>query len=156
MLALLFALPPALPTRSLVELSPVKGMLLARRWLASSDARNLVTTVPDGKKLKAVRAVQGDELARRALCKSELQRVNAATCGLAEADRSDYPTAKRQLVDALRVAGAPRGEQTQVFASLPPGRRRSFHSRARRDARACLVGARSLREPRGAGPARDC
>ena len=41
--------------------------------------------------------------------------------GLAAADKSDYPQAKRQLVDALNIAGAPRGQNTKVFASVGGG-----------------------------------
>ena len=44
-----------------------------------------------------------------------------ATTGLAAADKSDYPEAKRQLVQALDVGGAPRGANTKVFASVGAG-----------------------------------
>ena len=60
MLLLLHSAAASAPRR-LVDLTPLKGMLLMQRWQASTDARNLVTTIPDGNKLKAVRALQGDE-----------------------------------------------------------------------------------------------
>ena len=118
MLLLLHSAAASAPRR-LVDLTPLKGMLLMQRWQASTDARNLVTTIPDGNKLKAVRALQGDELLRRAACKQQFEVFGAATSGLIEADKSAYPQAQRQLVAALRIAGASRGERTQVFASLP-------------------------------------
>ena len=92
------------PSRKLVELTPLKGMLLMQRWQLT-DPRNLVTTMPDGNKLKAVRALQGDELLRRNACKQQFDLFGAATSGLAEADKSADPEAERQ--------------RTQVFASLP-------------------------------------
>ena len=92
------------PSRKLVELTPLKGMLLMQRWQLT-DPRNLVTTMPDGNKLKAVRALQGDELLRRNACKQQFDLFGAATSGLAEADKSADPEAEQQ--------------RTQVFASLP-------------------------------------
>ena len=118
MLALLLGASALAPSRKLVELTPLKGMQLMQRWQLT-DPRNLVTTMPDGKKLKAVRALQGDELLRRTACKQQFDLFGAATSGLAEADKSADPEAERQLIAALRVAGAARGERTQVFASLP-------------------------------------
>ena len=118
MLALLLGASTLTPSRKLVELTPLKGMLLMQRWQLT-DLRNLVTTMPDGNKLKAVRALQGDELLRRNACKQQFDLFGAATSGLAQADESADPEAERQLVAALRVAGAARGERTQVFASLP-------------------------------------
>lgn len=91
------------PSRKLVELTPLKGMQLMQQWQLA-DPRNQVTTMPDGKKLKAVRALEGDELLRRKACKQQFDLFGAATRGLADADRSADPEAQTR---------------TQVFASLP-------------------------------------
>lgn len=86
--------------------------------------QNKVKTLPDGKgngKLKVVRALTDQEVARRALCKQQFSTFLLATTGLAAADKSEYPQAKRQLVAALDLAGAPRGANTKVFASVGGG-----------------------------------
>ena len=104
MLALLLgASALVVPSRKLVELTPLKGMQLMQRWQLT-EPRNQVTTMPDGKKLKAVRALEGDELLRRKACKQQFDLFGAATRGLAEADKSADPEAQKR---------------TQVFASLP-------------------------------------
>ena len=97
------ALACATSTRSLVQLSPAKGCVLARQWQSSVENSNAVTIVPDGKtgkKLKAVRTFQGKELARRKLCKEQLDAFTAAAKALA-AKQSD-------------------AESLKVFVSLPP------------------------------------
>ena len=105
--------------RSVVELPAFKAHMLIKSWAGRTENANLVRIVPDGKKLKAVRALQGDEIERRKVCTKQFAMVSSATYSLAAADKSEYPSAKRQLIPELKIGGAPRGEKTKVFASLP-------------------------------------
>jgi hypothetical protein len=115
------ALVGAMVARKFVELPPAKGMMLAKTWQALLKDADAFTIVPDGKsgkKLKAV-PIQGDEVARRKLCRQQLQLLQEATQEMVAADLSDYPRAKRQLIETLRLGGAPRGANTKCFVSLP-------------------------------------
>uniref|UniRef100_A0A7S0LVA6 Nitroreductase domain-containing protein n=1 Tax=Coccolithus braarudii TaxID=221442 RepID=A0A7S0LVA6_9EUKA len=114
----------AASTRKLVETQPFKAMALMRTWQSRAADQNRVKTLPDGKgngKLKVVRALSDEERMRRALCNEQFSTFLEATSGLAEADKSEYPQAKRQLVPALDIAGAARGRNTKVFASVGGG-----------------------------------
>eukprot|EP00966_Prymnesium_polylepis_P217109 5024589-Prymnesium_polylepis.1 len=108
-------------SRKLVQVEPLKAMLLMRSWQTRTSDQNAVRTVPDGNKLKAVRTLTGEELTRRGLCKKQFELFVQATSGLASADKSEYPQAKRQLVQGLKIAGAPRGVCSKVFASVGGG-----------------------------------
>ena len=126
LLRFILLLPPcalvgAMVARKLVELPPAKGMMLAKTWQANLKDADAFTIVPDGKtgkKLKAV-PIQGDEVARRKLCRQQLQLLQEATQEMVAADLSDYPRAKRQLIETLRLGGARRGANTKCFVSLP-------------------------------------
>lgn len=111
--------------RKLVDVAPIKAMALMRVWQSKIADQNKVTTVPEdgenGQKLKVVRAWTPEEVDRRALCKKDSDVFVRATMGLAEADKSDQPEAKRQLVKALELGGAARGVGTKVFASVGGG-----------------------------------
>ena len=70
---LIAALPLATTSRKLVDLPPAKGMLLMSTWQTRASNQNILTTVPDGRKLKVVRTAEGEEAARRQLCKEQFR-----------------------------------------------------------------------------------
>ena len=58
-------------SRKLVELAPSKAVMLMKVWQARENMANVMTTVPDGRKLKVVRASAGEEMTRRTRCKEQ-------------------------------------------------------------------------------------
>ena len=111
--------------RRLVEVTPAKGLMLMRTWQTRADTMNVLKTVPDGKtgkKLKVVSAVEGEEAARRALCKQQFRLFQERAAALASADASDdYPEARRQIIPELKIGGVPRGANARLFATLGEG-----------------------------------
>lgn len=101
------------------EIAPLKAAMLVKTWqglLAEVDQK--VGVVPELGSTSAGVMRFGPELERRTLCAKQYQLFYEATYGLATADRSDYPAAKRELVPALNIGGAKRGEHAAVYASL--------------------------------------
>ena len=116
---LLLLLASAASAMRLTEIAPLKAAMLVRSWqglLAEVDQK--VGVVPElGSSSVGIRRF-GPELERRTLCKKQYQLFYEATFGLATADKSDSPAAKRGLVPALNIGGAKRGERSAVYASL--------------------------------------
>ena len=108
-------------SRKLVELAPSKAVMLIKVWQGRETNANVMTTVPDGRKLKVVRASAGEELTRRTRCKENFSSFLTCAFALAQADSSDYPQAKRRLIPTLEIAGSARGEHAKVFASAGAG-----------------------------------
>ena len=111
--------------RRLVEVTPAKGLMLMRTWQTRADTMNVLKTVPDGKtgkKLKVVSAVEGEEAARRALCKQQFRLFQSA--------RRPWPVRtpptttrrrRRQIIPELKIGGVPRGANARLFATLGEG-----------------------------------
>ena len=117
-------LPTPTTARKLVEVAPAKAFMLMKTWQTRADNQNLLKTVPDGKtgkKLKVVSAVAGEEASRRALCKKQFQLFRERAFSLASADSGDYPEAQRQLISELKIAGAARGLNAKLFATVGQG-----------------------------------
>jgi len=102
-----------------IEIAPLKASMLVKSWqglLAEVDQKVGVVPELGGTSVGLMRF--GPELERRTLCKKQYQLFYEATYGLAAADKSEYPVAKRELVPALNIGGAKRGERAAVYASL--------------------------------------
>ena len=109
---------PAAP-RAFAEIVPLKAAMLVKTWqglLAEVDQK--VGVVPELGSTSAGVMRFGPELERCTLCAKQFRMFYESTFGLATADKSDYPTAKRALVPSLTIAGTARGERCAVYASL--------------------------------------
>jgi len=116
-LVVAFALPAPLP-RKFTALSPLKAAMLSKSWISLlQEVDQKVGVVPDlGSTSVGVQRF-GPELQRRTLCARQFERFQESTMGLALADKSDYPAAKRELLPLLSIAGAKRGPGCVVYAS---------------------------------------
>ena len=114
----------ATPTSRLIEVTPSMAGGLMKMWQTRADSMNVLKTVPDGKtgkKLKVVNAMEGEEAARRRLCKREFQTFTDRTLSLASADVTDSPEVERQTIPEFQIAGAARGPNAKTFANLGEG-----------------------------------
>jgi len=123
MLVLVTALASALcvpvAPRKVTEILPLKSAMLMKSWqgmLAEVDQK--VGVVPElGSTSVGVKRF-GPELERRTFCKRQFERFYESAYGLAIADKSQYPAAKRELLESLHIGGSKRGPDCAVFASL--------------------------------------
>lgn len=104
---------------SFTEMAPLKAAMLVKSWQAQlQEVDQKVGVVPElGSTSIGVKRF-GPELERRTRCKRQFERFYESTFGLATADKSDDPSAKRSLLPSLEIAGAKRGPGCAVFASL--------------------------------------
>lgn len=108
-------------SRKFVDLAPLKAAMLVKMWQAKMTDTQM-SVAPDGKtgqKLKVVRTFDGDELERRARCRTQMQFFYSAAIELADADKASDPAVQRSQIEVLRTGGSPRGENAAVFASVP-------------------------------------
>ena len=114
MLAVVFAV--TLSVTKFSQIAPLKASMLTKSWIGLlTEVDQKVGVVPElGATSVGVKRF-GPELERRTLCKRQFERFFSATHGLALADKSDYPSAKRELVEALNFAGRPRGPNCYTY-----------------------------------------
>ena len=106
-------------TTKFAQIAPLKAAMLTKSWIGLlAEVDQKVGVVPElGGTSVGVKRF-GPELERRTLCKRQFERFFTATQGLALADKSDYPAAKRELVETLNFAGKPRGPNCNTYALL--------------------------------------
>ena len=100
------------------EMMPLKAAMLCKSWMGLlQEVDQKVGVVPElGSTSVGVQRF-GPELERRTLCARQFERFYEQTFGLAVADKSGDPAAKREQLPSLDIAGAKRGPLCAVYAS---------------------------------------
>ena len=108
-----------LSARGFTEMIPLKAAMLVKSWQGLlQEVDQKVGVVPElGSTSVGVKRF-GPELERRTLCKRQFERFFESAYGLAVADKSDNKREKREQLASLELAGAKRGAECAVYASL--------------------------------------
>lgn len=101
------------------EMAPLKAAMLVKTWQGQlQEVDQKVGVVPElGKTSVGVKRF-GPELERRTRCKRQFEQFYEAAFGLAIADKSEDPAARRALLPSLYIAGEQYGPKSAVYASL--------------------------------------